>query len=123
MGRKGFGLHIQYSSGEFLHNPTLRKTEKELKAGKMEEHNLLAYWFVFSYISYTAQAHLPKTGAAHHGLRPLTSVINKDNFWKIPLEISSSQVTLGCINLRTGKEDQTKEILTPQAGSTQRREQ
>lgn len=56
---------------------------------------MLTHWLVFRYISYTAHAHLPKAGAAHHGLGLLTSVINKDNFWEIPLEITSSQVTLG----------------------------
>lgn len=63
---------------------------------------MLTHLLVFSSISYTAQAHLPKTGAAHHGLGPLISVINEDNFWEIPLEISPSQVTLGCINLGRG---------------------
>lgn len=66
------------------HSPSLGKSGLELEAGIaeariLEELCLLAHFLSHAQRSYTAQASLPRDGAAHSGLVLLTSVINQDN--------------------------------------------
>jgi hypothetical protein len=44
-----------------------------------EDAYWLAHWIILSWLSYKAQAHLPKDGAAHSGLGPLSLITSQDN--------------------------------------------
>lgn len=78
----------------------------------------LALWFMLNKLLSTAQAHLPRDGAAHRGFGLPTSIISQGNLlqtsqtsliWKIPQwRCPLLQVTLGCVKKMTIKANQDK---------------
>jgi hypothetical protein len=58
------------------------RAETQARSLKHEPQGNIAYCLaprgLFSYL-YTTQAHLPKTGTAHSGLEPITSIRSQEN--------------------------------------------
>lgn len=62
----------------------------------------LTHKFMFSLLSYTAQAHLPKDGATHSGLGHPLSIFIQDNFF---INMATCQSDLDSLSIETPSDD------------------